>query len=164
MKTLFTLAALLLPALPASAQRRETAPAAAAPAVFAESARLGVRPSPALRIASRGGGAFLGMSALGVAGAFAGYQLTPRRAGGDDPGLEGLIAGLVVGGSVGAALGAALPENRARCGHPERFLRGLLGAAGTSAAFLAAQGQGGGEILVVFPIVTPLVAAVAADC
>lgn len=163
MKALLTLALLVL-ALPASAQRRETALAPAAPAAFADSVEPRVRPSPALRIASRGGSAFLGMSALGVAGAFTGYQLTYRGAGGEDPGLDGLIAGLVVGGSIGAAMGAALPEHGGRCRRKERFLRGLLGAAVPAAGFLAALHQGGGEILIAFPVATPLVAAIAADC
>jgi hypothetical protein len=163
MKALLTLAALLSLALPASAQRREAALATAAPAVFADTAT-GTRPSPAARIASRGGSAFLGMGLLTVAGGFAGYQLTYRDAGGEDPGLEGLLVGAVLGGSVGAALGAALPEHGGRCDRRGRFLRGLLGTAATSAAFLALQQGGAAEGLVAFPIATPLVAAIAADC
>jgi hypothetical protein len=164
MKALLTLAALLSLALPASAQRRETALANAAPVVFADSVALRVRPSPAARIASRSGHAFLGMGLLGVAGGYTGYQLTYGGAGGEDPGLDGLIVGLVVGGSIGAALGAALPEHGGRCKREQRFLRGLLGAAGTAAGFLFALDQGGGQILIAYPIATPLVAAVAADC
>jgi hypothetical protein len=163
MKALLTLAALLSLALPASAQRRETALATAAPAVFADSGT-GTRPSPAARIASRGGSAFLGMGLLAVAGGYAGYQLTYRDAGGEDPGLDGMLLGAVVGGSLGAALGAALPDHGGRCDRRGRFLRGLLGTAATSAAFLAVQQNGATEVLVAFPIATPLVAAVAADC
>lgn len=164
MRSLLTLAALLTLALPASAQRREAPLATAAPAVFADSAEPRSRPSPAARIASRGGAAFLGMSAGVVAGGFAGYQLTHRTAGGEDPGLDGLLFGAVVGGSLGAAMGAALPEHRGRCDRRERFLRGLLGTAATSAVFLAFQNGGAAEVRVAFPIATPLAAAVAADC
>lgn len=164
MKALVTLAALLALALPASAQRREPALATAEPVVIVRDPELRVWPSAAHRIASRGGSAFLGMSALGFAGAYTGYQLTHRGDGGEDPGLDGLLAGLVVGGSVGAAVGAALPEHGGSCGRQERFVRGLLGAAATSAAFLAALHEGAGQILIAFPVAAPLVTAVAADC
>ncbi|HEX8673719.1 MAG TPA: hypothetical protein VF710_17620 [Longimicrobium sp.] len=163
MKAILTLAALLSLALPASAQRRETALATATPVVFADSTTA-TRPSPAARIASRGGSAFLGMGLLAVAGGYTGYQLTYRTAGGEDPGLDGMLVGAVVGGSLGAALGAALPEHGGRCDRRGRFLRGLLGTAATSAAFLAVQQNGAAEVLVAFPIATPLVAAIAADC
>jgi hypothetical protein len=164
MKALFTLAALLTLALPASAQRREAALATAAPSIFADTTTQRARPSPAARIASRGGSAFLGMGLLTVAGGYAGYQLTYRDAGGEDPGLDGLLVGAVLGGSLGAAVGAALPEHGGRCDRRERFLRGLLGTAATSAAFLAVQQGGAAEVLVAFPIATPLAAAIAADC
>ena len=164
MKAVLTLAALLALALPASAQRRETALATAAPAGLTEDAALRLRPSPAARIASRGGTAFLAMSAGVLGGGYTGYQLTYRNAGGEDPGLDGLIAGAMVGGTLGAALGAAIPEHGGRCRREERFLRGLLGATATTAAFMLAMRGGAAEVLVAFPIATPLAAAVAADC
>jgi hypothetical protein len=164
MKALLTLAVLLSLALPASAQRRETPLAAAAPVVLADSGALGVRPSPAGRIASRGGHAFLGMGLLAIAGGYTGYQLTYRDAGGEDPGLDGMLLGAAAGGALGAALGAALPEHGGRCRREERFLRGLLGATATAAAFVAAQRGGATEIVVAYPVATPLVAAIVADC
>lgn len=161
MKILFALLILVCAAGSAQGQRRDTSAYRAAPDPLVQ---VQARPAAGQRIAVRSLSGFVGTVVGGVAGATMGYQATYRGDGGEDPGLDGLLVGAIVGGAVGATVGAALPRQGSRCTMQDRVARGLVGSGAVAAAFLTAHAYDGTEVVIAFPAVAPLVAAIASDC
>jgi hypothetical protein len=97
-----------------------------------------------------------------VAGAYAGGSALNE--GGE--GLVGAVLGSALGGVVGGALGAAMPRYRGgRCGHGERFGRGLLGSFVGALVASGVAGDPDNEAnLALFPLFGGVGAGLAADC
>jgi hypothetical protein len=171
---LFTVAALAA-AVPAAAQQRtwqgfETAPrsglapaatlaADTIPVAHGETAAATPAP-PAVRRAFMG---LLGWPLGAVAGALVGRPLD--TAGGEDPGLDGLIVGAAIGGAIGAGVAAGLADGAGECTTRHRMARGVLGSvAGTAVGLVAAGAARGDGVVLVIPVGSIVGAALAARC